>query len=302
MDTNNGQQGRPSEPPPPPQPRQSEGYAEAEEEEQIALLLPLPQHHLIAAVPTPPLSPVRAKRMDGVYLQREEEGRGGGYGTWACACVCGCGDVDVIVSLYIPTVDRSDSWCHRPTDRHACACLHAGWEPTPRSATGSSSHSASSSTNSPTLLTKAQAEPGAAALLLRQPLQPQSQGRRSKRRGRPPTRQGAWLVGPCSGGGGGGGSEKGVGGGEEEGGPPPLTRRGLARVLRVAMGMGQVYAFFWFVCVCYLMRCVSGWTFLFLGCSCSCRLSYIINHPSTYVNRAGGSSPWGCCSPRRATR
>lgn len=81
MDTNTSQQGRPSEPPPEPYPPQSEGYAAAEEEERTALLLPLPQHHLTAAVPTPPLSPVRAKRMDGVYLQREEEGRGGGYGT-----------------------------------------------------------------------------------------------------------------------------------------------------------------------------------------------------------------------------
>lgn len=50
---------------------------EQEQEQRAALLLGVEQR---PPHPTPPLSPVRAKRMDGVYLQREEEGRGGGYG------------------------------------------------------------------------------------------------------------------------------------------------------------------------------------------------------------------------------
>lgn len=52
------------------------------EEEEAVLLLPPPSSSSFSGPrrQQPPLSPVRAKRMDGVYLQREEEGRGGGYG------------------------------------------------------------------------------------------------------------------------------------------------------------------------------------------------------------------------------
>jgi hypothetical protein len=67
----------------------AEQEAEEDQGQEEAPLLLL-HHHLQHPIPlpTPPVSPVRAKRMDGVYLQREEEGRAGRYGKFRRAyCV-----------------------------------------------------------------------------------------------------------------------------------------------------------------------------------------------------------------------